>query len=104
VFQSNEVGVAERIRAQVHAYLSCLADAGAIADDHFMVQCDRGLQVQPKHAERGVTILLKFHPAGAHDAVTLTLHQTVSGCRVATTAFAPSPESRKHAETKISRL
>ena len=102
VFQSNEVGVAERVRSQVHAYLSCLADAGAIAGDHFLVRCDRGLHVQAKHAERGVTILLEFHPAGANDAVTLTLHQSVSGCRVATTAFAPSPQS--HPGTVTSRL
>jgi phage tail sheath protein FI len=102
VFQSNEVGVAERVRSQVHAYLSCLADAGAIAGDRFLVRCDRGLHVQAKHAERGVTILLEFHPAGANDAVTLTLHQSVSGCRVATTAFAPSPQS--HPGTVTSRL
>jgi hypothetical protein len=92
VFQPNEVQLADRIHAQVHAYLSRLADAGAFADDHFIIQCDAGLHAQPHHPERGVTILLAFHPAGANDAVTLTLHQTVSGCRVATTAFAPSAD------------
>jgi hypothetical protein len=38
---------------------------------------------------RGITILLAFRPAGAQQAISLTLHQTVSGCRVTTTAFAP---------------
>jgi hypothetical protein len=99
VFQPNEVQLADRIHAQVHTYLSCLAAAGAFADDHFVIQCDAGLHAQPNHPERGVTILLAFRPAGANDAVTLTLHQTVSGCRVATTAFAPSSDiaQRQHA-------
>jgi hypothetical protein len=92
VFQPNEVRLADRIHAQVHAYLSCLADAGAFADDRFVIQCDAGLHAQENHPERGVTVLLSFRPVGANDAVTLTLHQTVSGCRVATTAFAPSPD------------
>jgi hypothetical protein len=92
VFQPNEVQLADRIHAQVQAYLSCLAEAGAFANDRFVIQCDAGLHTQPNHPERGVTILLGFHPAGADAPVTLTLHQTVSGCRVATTAFAPSPD------------
>jgi hypothetical protein len=57
------------------------------------------LHAQPHHPERGVTILLAFHPAGAHDGVTLALHQTVSGCRVATTAFAPSPDIHRWKRT-----
>jgi hypothetical protein len=90
VFQPNEPHVADRINAQVHAYLSSLADAGAFAGDHFVVQCDAGLHAGPNDPERGVTILLAFRPAGVDEAISLTLHQTVSGCRVATTAFAPS--------------
>ncbi|HLU05273.1 MAG TPA: hypothetical protein VKZ91_01855 [Woeseiaceae bacterium] len=90
VFQPNATQVAERIQSQVHAYLSCLADAGAFAGDDFIVQCDAGLHNGPNHPERGVTILLRFRPVGAADAVSLTLHQGVSGCRVATTAFASS--------------
>ena len=90
VFQPNEARVADRIHAQVHAYLASLADAGAFAGDHFVVQCDAGLHARPNAPERGVTILLAFRPAGVDEAISLTLHQTVSGCRVATTAFAPS--------------
>lgn len=90
VFEPNEVRVAERIQAQIHAYLSSLADAGAFADDQFYVQCDAGLHADVTDPRRGVTILLAFQPAGADHAVSLTLHQTVTGCRVAATAFAPA--------------
>ncbi|MEX2494882.1 MAG: hypothetical protein WD448_02270, partial [Woeseia sp.] len=90
VFEANETQVADRIHAQVHACLSSLADAGAFADDRFVVQCDAGLHVNASNSERGVTILLAFRPSGARERISLTLHQTVSGCRVATTAFAPA--------------
>src|SRR5690606_42142122 len=89
VFQPNDPRVAERVRSQVHACLTCLADAGAFAYEDFIVQCDAGHR-EHDHPGCGVTILLRFRPAGAADAVSLTLHQTVSGCRVTNTAFAPS--------------
>ena len=41
----------------------------------------------------GITILLAFHPTGSSESVSLTLHQTIDGCRVASTAFAPSPSA-----------
>ncbi|MDH4048359.1 MAG: hypothetical protein OEW68_07180 [Gammaproteobacteria bacterium] len=90
VFERNEARVAERIHAQVHAYMSALADAGAFSDDNFLVQCDAGLHSQPVDPHRGVTVLLAFRPAGSDEMVALTLHQTVAGCRVAPTAFAPA--------------
>ena len=40
------------------------------------------------HYARG----LAFHPVGSDKSISLTLHQTVSGCRVTTTAFAPVVE------------
>lgn len=89
VFERNETRVAERIHAQVHAYMSALADSGAFSDNHFLVQCDAGLHSNPVDPHRGVTVLLAFRPAGSDETVALTLHQTVSGCRVAPTAFAP---------------
>lgn len=90
VFEPNETRVADRIHAQVHAYMSWLSEAGAFADDRFVVQCDAGLHARPQNPHRGVTILLAFHPAGADETLSLTLHQTASGCRVTSTAFAPS--------------
>lgn len=89
VFEPNEPRLAERIQAQIHAYLCGLADAGAFADDRFVVLCDAGLYADAVDPRRGITILLAFRPAGAQQTISLTLHQTVSGCRVATTAFAP---------------
>jgi phage tail sheath protein FI len=89
VFEPNDAGLAKRIQALVHAYMCSLADAGAFVNDRFTVQCDAGLHSSPVDPQRGVSILLEFHPAGADDVVSLTLHQTASGCRVATTAFAP---------------
>lgn len=90
VFEADETRVAERVRAQVHACLASLADSGAFADDRFIVQCEAGPQVHGKTPERGVTILLVFRPLPASEPISLTLHQSASGCRVATTAFAPA--------------
>jgi hypothetical protein len=90
VFEPNEMRVAERIQAQIHAYLSSLADAGAFVDDQFFVQCDAGLHSDVTDPRRGVTILLAFQPVNTGHAISLTLHQTVTGCRVAATAFAPT--------------
>ncbi len=90
VFEPDVARVAERIRSQVHAYMCYLADAGAFVDDSFFVQCNAGLQSYPIDPDRGITILLGFHPVGSDEPLSLTIHQTVSGCRVATTAFAPA--------------
>lgn len=90
VFEAGGPHVAERVRAQVHAYLSGLADRGAFLDDNFDVQCESGLHVSPLDPQRGVTILLAFQPANNSEFIWLTLHQTVQGCRVASTAFAPA--------------
>ena len=89
VFEPDAARVAERIQSQVHAYMCYLADAGAFVDDAFFVQCNAALHSSPIDPDRGITILLGFHPIGSDDPVSLTLHQAISGCRVATTAFAP---------------
>ncbi len=90
VFEPDAARVAERIQSQVHAYMCYLADAGAFVDDAFLVQCNTGLHSYPVDPDRGITILLGFHPVDSDEPVSLTLHQTISGCRVATTAFAPA--------------
>ncbi len=90
VFGPNAAPVAERIQSQVHAYMCYLADIGALVDDAFLVQCNAGLHAYPIDPDRGITILLGFHPIGSDEPLSLTLHQTISGCRVATTAFAPA--------------
>lgn len=90
VFEPDGARLAERIQAQVHAYMAWLAGTGAFAGERFAVQCDAGLHAGPRDPRRGITILLSFQPAGAVEPLSLTLHQTASGCRVTTSAFPPS--------------
>ena len=93
VFEPDETRVAERIRAQATAYLSALANMGAFESDRFVVECDAGLCRREDNAERGVTILISFHPLGCKEPVSFTLHQEVAGCRVTTSVFAPVMEN-----------
>ena len=90
VFEPDVPSVAEKVQSQVHAYMCYLANAGVFVDEAFLVQCNAGLHVHPIDPDRGITILLGFHPVGSDEPVSLTLHQTVSGFRVASTAFAPA--------------
>ncbi len=92
VFEKPDRRLTARIRGQVLAYLATLYDLGALETDRFLVQCDAGLTNRRDRLEHGVTILLVFHPLGSNQPVSFTLHQTVAGCRVATTAFAPIAE------------
>lgn len=89
VFEEDDSQLAERLRSQVLAYLAAMTDMGAFANDEFTVQCDAGLCKRDNSVEHGVTILVRFHPAGFAKAVAFTLHQTVAGSRVTSTAFAP---------------
>lgn len=93
VFQSGGPTLASEVRAQVHAFLAGLADQGAFANDDFYAQCDTSGPVDPRDPGRGITIIVSFVPAGAAEPVSLTLHQTVQGCRSSSTAFAPGRET-----------
>ncbi len=93
VFEPDDLRLAQRIRAQVHAYLTTLAEIGAFDNDRFVVECDSGLSHRTDLLEHGVTILVTFQPRGSRVPVSFTLHQTVSGFRVASTAFAPVMEN-----------
>jgi hypothetical protein len=90
VFETGTPRIAARLQSQIHAYLCSLADAGAFADDNFAVICDGMRQTSPLNPERSLTVMLMFRPVGCDDSISLTLHQTTSVCRVATTAFAPA--------------
>jgi len=89
VFEQNGSQIAERILGQVDGYMSHLANSGAFEGSRFVVQCEAGLFSKSTDPDRGVTILLAFRPAGTQEDIALTLQQTVAGCRVAATAFAP---------------
>jgi len=89
VFEADANKVGERVVSQVHSFMCTLSDAGAFENEHFLVQCDAGPKSRKLDPDRGITVLIAFHPAGSHKTVSLTVHQTAAGCRVATTAFAP---------------
>ena len=89
VFEQNSSQIAERILGQVDGYMSHLANSGAFEGNRFVVQCETGLFGKTTDADRGATILLAFRPAGTREDIALTMHQTIAGCRVAATAFAP---------------
>ncbi len=89
IFEPDAPQVAEHIQAQIHAYMIWLDDQGAFASPEFTVQCDSTVYSGPTDPNRGITVLLAFQPLGSTEMVSLTLHQSVSGFRVASTAFAP---------------
>lgn len=89
VFEPDGAHVSERILGQVDGYMSYLANAGAFADDRFVVQCEIESQRGVRDSDRGITVSIVFRPAGTSEDIALTVHQMVSGCRVAATAFAP---------------
>ena len=93
MYEPDETPVAERIRSLVTAYLSALAGMGAFESERFVVECDDDLCHRDSRQQHGVTILIGFHPLGCKEPVSFTLQQTVAGCRVASTAFAPVMEN-----------
>lgn len=93
VFESHNAALEQKIRSQVLAYFYALDDLGAFADQRFVVQCDAGANRRGGGKEHGITLLLVFHPSGSNEPISLTLHLTASGCRVGSTAFAPSIEN-----------
>jgi uncharacterized protein len=93
VFEPGNRELARRICAQVITYLDCLKDLGAFADDRYIVECDAGVSKRNDSDDHGVTILLVFHPVSCDEPISLTLHLTAAGCRVGSTAFAPTIEN-----------
>ena len=92
VFEPGDRNLARRVRAQVLTYFYCLNDLGAFADGHFAVECDAGVSKRSDSDAHGVTLLLTFRPANCDESVSMTLHLTAAGCRVGSSAFAPSIE------------
>ena len=92
VFEKPDMKLTERIRDQILNYFSRLAELGAFVNERFVVECDAGLCKREDRLEHGVTILLLFQPSGSVEPISITIHQTVVGCRVTSTAFAPVAE------------
>ena len=93
VFEPDNEKLTRRIRSQVLNYLQALDEQGAFVDQRFVVRCESGVSQREDGQPHSVTILLVFHPTGSEEPVSLTLDLTAAGCRVASTAFAPSPEN-----------
>lgn len=87
VFDADQVHAARQVEQQVYGYMQALAEAGAFAADRFSVRA--AVQRDTAGTDRGLTVMLEFQPAFLPDPVSLTLYQAPSGCRMATTAFAP---------------
>lgn len=87
VFEPEDATLANRIRGQILTYFDVLNDLGAFENEEYVVQCDAGVSHRDDQKEHGITILLLFHPTGCGEPVSITLHQTPSGCRVGSTAF-----------------
>jgi phage tail sheath protein FI len=92
VFEQIDERLARRVQSQVFAYLSALVDLGAFANDRIDVQCDAGLCKKTDGVKGGFSILIAFQPRECSKPVSFTLHQSVEGVRVASTAFAPVAE------------
>lgn len=88
VFEKPDMQLTDRIRQQILNYFSSLAELGAFANERYVVECDAGLCKREDRLEHGVTIMLVFHPIGSVEPTSFTLHQTVAGFRVASSAFA----------------
>ncbi|MCB1845692.1 MAG: hypothetical protein KDI09_22160, partial [Halioglobus sp.] len=89
IFDDNRAHALERVQCQLDEYMRALAAAGAFADDNYTVQCELQRDTKAPGSERGLTILMNFTPASSKEPLSLTLYQTVSGSRIASTAFAP---------------
>ena len=72
--------------------MSALANMGAFENDRFVVECDAGLCKREDALERGVTIFVTLQPYACKEPISFSLHQTVAGCRVMSTVFAPVME------------
>lgn len=90
VFAGDDARLAERIRAQVSACLASFGAMGAFANERFIVECDAGMRKRLDGASQGFSIFVAFQPLAATEPVAFTIHQTVAGSRIASTAFAPA--------------
>ncbi len=89
VFEPVDETLAKDIQSRVAAFLYALANMGAFANDDIDVQCDAGLCRKSAGTNQGISILIAFQPHGCSKPISLSLHQSAEGLRVASTAFAP---------------
>ncbi len=93
IFDADRAHAVQRVNYQVEEFMHALAAAGAFADDQYSVQCELQRDTRAVDSGRGLTVLLTFTPANSVQPLSLTLYQTVSGSRMASTVFAPVSEA-----------
>lgn len=90
VFEKNDRPMRERLRSQVHAYLTGLMDSGVLEDNDVYVRCESDDSAGTVNGQPGVNILISFQPSGWAQLLSFTIHQSVPGAQTAATAFAPA--------------
>lgn len=90
IFERLDERLVQGLKAQLEAYLAGLAERGAFADGRFDIRCDVRPTPGEVNAANEVTLLLTFRPVGCGKPMSVTVHQSISGCRVSRTAFAPA--------------
>ncbi|MGB5579869.1 MAG: hypothetical protein WBM68_04845 [Woeseia sp.] len=87
VFEDNRALAANRVERQVEELLHLLAQRRALYAA--FVRCETCHDVPEPSHERGLALMLMLQCAITPEPISMTLYQTASGCRVASTAFAP---------------
>ena len=90
IFERPGERLVQGLSRQLKTYLAGLAASGAFADDGFDVACDVQRSPGDVNAANEVTLLLTFRPVGCSKPISVTMHQSIGGCRVSRTAFAPA--------------
>ena len=90
IFERLDEHLVQGLKAQLKAYLAGLAERGAFADGGFDIRCEVRPTPGEVNAANEVKLLLTFRPVGCGKPMSVTLHQSISGCRVSRTAFAPA--------------
>jgi hypothetical protein len=89
VFETGNDQLAQVVRSQVSAYLTALEDIGAFATGDFDVHCAVTRPERAGGRSNCITIHVVFQPSGCRRPMSVTLRQTVAGCRVVSSAFPP---------------
>jgi phage tail sheath protein FI len=89
VFAADDGCLADRIRAQVSAYLAGLSKMGAFENEQLVVECDAGLRKRSSGPDHGFAIFVRCQPLGSAEPIAFTIHQSIAGGRLSSSAFAP---------------
>jgi hypothetical protein len=101
VFEKNDRPMRERLRSQVHAYLTGLMDSGVLTENDVFVRCESDDSGGTGVDRHGVNILISFQPSGWGQPLSFTIHQSVPGAQTAATAFGPAKLRAGTSESEV---